>query len=893
MAHGALDLANVRPILAQDEADDDALGGDEKFRQASRAFHSTFRLPTKERLVNYYACALGRITNQGWMYISPHYICFYAYVLQEVKLVVEIKEVMGLAKVTKGLIQCIRITTTDKAEHTFMNFLKRDDTFALLEQLVNNAISRLLSSTPTESIPGAARSPSGGSLDAAAASPAAKGGKPLLREALSTQMVDERFSTTFRLPPSESVKLRGPCEIVHSTFRRSARCTFFVSTNFFCVTSDAEHTLLVWPLPAIRHVTTVRYAHALEREQVLRVVIEADNLSAPLYMLPETYPVNAFCDSLNALIRTSRAAALTRRTAHAEAELERLSQSGATDADVAPVSVRLGPAGDFPTPAGLLVQVNDIENADDEDDEEEERGDDDWETVQATASMQGSPSASTTSSTLSVQATGEPSGTGAYERSASQTSIAIASKALGVENRDTLGAKHGFLLGADIVWEKRMERRWLKIFSHLGRGETLLRSGLFRHEVQRGLPNRLRGEMWGICSGAAFERDLNPGYYRGLLEKHKGETSVATDDIEKDLYRSLPEHPAYQQSEGIDRLRRILTAYSFRNPALGYCQAMNMMGSVLLLFLEEEHAFWALTSITERMLPGYYSTNMIGAVVDQKVFEGLVASQMPTLWKYFQEHNIQLSLACMPWFLSQYISVMPLLYSVRVLDLFFMDGVKVLFQFGLAILKRTGEILTSLVDDGEVLEFLKNYFKRLGGVASPEDTFGMENFRSATGEITEFDVLVYTAMREFGGITEEAILRQRSTSKLEVAHSLGEFQKRTRIRNLQDICSFSDEALSVIYRRFHAVRFYTAQKSSSAAAAAVSAPTPSSRIDFVGFYNLLRLLTTWSSLDAIDGNATSAAQLSEAMDAAIGSAFLRKLFVAFDTEKQNSYALFC
>ena len=44
-------------------------------------------------------------------------------------------------------------------------------------------------------------------------------------------------------------------------------------------------------------------------------------------------------------------------------------------------------------------------------------------------------------------------------------------------------------------------------------------------------------------------------------------------------------------------------------------QGMNFVAGCLLLFMDEEDAFWCLTTIIEDLLPGYFSTTMVAPQV--------------------------------------------------------------------------------------------------------------------------------------------------------------------------------------------------------------------------------------------------------------------------------------
>ncbi|KAL7808257.1 rab-GTPase-TBC domain-containing protein [Trichoderma gracile] len=350
-------------------------------------------------------------------------------------------------------------------------------------------------------------------------------------------------------------------------------------------------------------------------------------------------------------------------------------------------------------------------------------------------------------------------------------------------------------------------RLWAEYLRDNGRNMMLIRQPTFHKLIRVGLPNRLRGEIWEVTSGSLYLRLENPTLYTDTLAKFKGQESLAIDEIEKDLNRSLPEYPGYQSEEGIGRLRRVLTAYSWVNADVGYCQAMNIVVAALLIYMSESQAFFLLSALCDRLVPGYYSTTMYGTLLDQKVFESLVEKTMPILWDHLVKSDVQLSVVSLPWFLSLYINSMPLVFAFRVLDVFFVEGPKVLFQVGLAILRINGEELLDAADDGAFISVLKSYFARLDESAHPKS----ENPKLRA--VTRFQELMVVAFKEFAGVTHSSITELRLKKKDAVLSNIESFAKRTAIRNLgPDSKLLSPEELGSLYDRFYNVLYERQQR---------------------------------------------------------------------------------
>ncbi|XP_041845259.1 TBC1 domain family member 9B isoform X2 [Melanotaenia boesemani] len=407
-------------------------------------------------------------------------------------------------------------------------------------------------------------------------------------------------------------------------------------------------------------------------------------------------------------------------------------------------------------------------------------------------------------------------------------------------------------LGPKAMKEKMKEEAWNIHFSEFGRGVCMYRTSRARELVLNGIPERLRGELWLLFSGAQNEMASHPGYYGDLVEQAMGLCSLATEEIERDLHRSMPEHRAFQNEMGIAALRRVLTAYAHRNPSIGYCQAMNIVTSVLLLYCTEEEAFWLLVALCERMLPDYYNTRVVGALVDQGVFEELTRAFLPLLYEHMQEMGV-ISTISLSWFLTLFLSVMPFDSAVLLVDCFFYEGIKVIFQVALAVLHDNMDALLSCNDEGEAMTILGRYLDNVVNkqtVAPPIPhlhallTCGDE----PPPEMDVFD-LIKSSYERFGSLRSDVIEQMRFKQRLKVIQSLEDTAKRSVVRAMMTESAFSIEELEELYCLFKSKHMTSCYWGSSSSAAERHDPSlpylEQYRIDPVQFAQLFSALAPW------------------------------------------------
>ena len=181
----------------------------------------------------------------------------------------------------------------------------------------------------------------------------------------------------------------------------------------------------------------------------------------------------------------------------------------------------------------------------------------------------------------------------------------------------------------------RRKRKWIELLTKSGLPvdndspkRFPSRSEKLKRYVRKGIPAEWRGNAWWYFARGQELLNKNIGVYDKLLYKVNDPnfSSKDIDIIERDLHRTFPDNVHFQKPKGseedpqmIHSLRRVLKAFSIYNSKIGYCQSMNFLSGLLLLFMDEERAFWMLVIMTSKYLPGVHSINLEGVNINQGV----------------------------------------------------------------------------------------------------------------------------------------------------------------------------------------------------------------------------------------------------------------------------------
>ncbi|KAL8970504.1 MAG: hypothetical protein Q9183_001491 [Haloplaca sp. 2 TL-2023] len=278
--------------------------------------------------------------------------------------------------------------------------------------------------------------------------------------------------------------------------------------------------------------------------------------------------------------------------------------------------------------------------------------------------------------------------------------------------------------------------------------------------IRKGIPPAWRGAAWFYYSGGAEMLKENPHTYSTLLSRSETSDLTLTDieSIERDLHRTFPDNihfkpdqPAERGSETalLSSLRRVLQAFAIHRPQIGYCQSLNFLAGLLLLFLPEEKTFWMLHIITHSYLPGTHELSLEGANVDLWVLMLALKESSPSMWAKVgvggeevgsmqAAHLPPISLCTTSWFMSMFIGTLPIESVLRVWDTVFYEGSKMLFRIALAIFKMGEQRIRDVSDSMELFQVVQ---------ALPRG-------------ILDIGVLMSLACRR-GGISQEWIAKKR------------------------------------------------------------------------------------------------------------------------------------
>ncbi|KAG7482110.1 hypothetical protein JOB18_013236 [Solea senegalensis] len=260
---------------------------------------------------------------------------------------------------------------------------------------------------------------------------------------------------------------------------------------------------------------------------------------------------------------------------------------------------------------------------------------------------------------------------------------------------DRFGFMHEDELPAPTAHEEKLKQleleraeKWLKMAK---KWEKYKNSDRMVKRVYKGIPLQLRGRAWALMLEVERAKKENEGKYERMKE-HARLYSSEIKQIDLDINRTFRDHIMFMDRFGVKQqsLFNVLSAYSVYNTEVSYCQGMSQIAALLLMFMNEEDAFWALSQLLTNQKHGMHGFFVPGFPKLQRFqthHDQIISKLIPKLKKHLDREQMSTGIYSTKWFLQCFIDRTPFTLTLRLWDIFILEGERMLTAMSYTILR--------------------------------------------------------------------------------------------------------------------------------------------------------------------------------------------------------------
>ncbi|XP_065500595.1 USP6 N-terminal-like protein isoform X2 [Caloenas nicobarica] len=290
----------------------------------------------------------------------------------------------------------------------------------------------------------------------------------------------------------------------------------------------------------------------------------------------------------------------------------------------------------------------------------------------------------------------------------------------------------------DAVIEKQkhleIERttKWLKM---LKSWEKYKNSEKFHRRIYKGIPLQFRGQVWSLLLDVPKMKEEMKDFYNKLKCQARG-SSPDIRQIDLDVNRTYRDHIMFRDRYGVKQqsLFHVLAAYSIYNTEVGYCQGMSQITALLLMYMNEEDAFWALVKLLsgpKHAMHGFFIPGFPKLLRFQEHHDKILKKFLSRLKQHLDSQDMTTSFYTTKWFFQCFLDRTPFTLSLRIWDIYILEGERILTAMSYTILKLHRKHLMKLQME-ELVEFLQ---ESLAKDFFYEDDFVIDQLQSSISEL--------------------------------------------------------------------------------------------------------------------------------------------------------------